>query len=276
MESEDTVAAVTDPGEIGKEHHNIGDRITVMISNAFAWFFPVLMVIICAQVVLRTLGRGGIGPGNQAWMDDLQWWLYGAAVLIGIGYAVTTNSHVRVDIFYDNFKTEKKRRFDVLALSWLFLPFIILCWDVTLHYAIASVVANEGSSSPNGLHNLWILKVFMNVSFILIGFAAWSAYVRNLSALTTPVLWKKLLYAFPTTMFLVNLAVFYVLWWAIYLTSPAGTQTRQVSRHAVFDEFEIGSWDIKYTIVITLVLTSALIFGAKMLDRGTTPADTKD
>ena len=267
MEAEDQIAAVTDPGEVGKEHHNRGDRITIAISNLFAWLFPILMAIICTQVVLRTLGRAGIGPGNQAWMDDLQWWLYGAAVLVGIGYAVTTNSHVRVDIFYDGFSDRKKRKYDIFALAWLFLPFIILCWDVTFHYAVASVASDEGSSSPNGLHNLWILKVFMIVAFVLIGFAAWSAYTRYLSQITEVTLFKKLFYAFPTTMFLINLAVFYVLWWAEYLTSPADTNARQVGRHPLFDEFDLGTWEIKYTIVITLIVTFIVLGLAKVLER---------
>ena len=177
MQSVEEIAAVNDPGEVGREAHNWGDRLTVFISNLFAWIFPILMMAICAQVVLRSAGM------NQAWLDDFQWWLYGSAVLVGIGYAVTTNSHVRVDIRYDNFPEKKKLRTDIFALGWLFLPFIILCWDVTVHYAVASVVADEGSDSPNGLHNLWILKLMMNASFVIIGFAAWSAYVRYLSKL---------------------------------------------------------------------------------------------
>jgi branched-subunit amino acid ABC-type transport system permease component len=174
---------------------------------------------------------------------------------------------VRVDIFYDNFPKAKQRRVDIFALGWLFIPFLILCWDVTIHYAIASVVANEGSNSPNGLHNLWILKCFMNASFVLMGIAAWAVYVRCLSRLTDPVLWKQLVFAFPSTMFLVNLVTFYLIWWAIYLTSPADTNMRQVGRHPIFDEFEIGNWEIKYTIVITLVVTLLVIGLARMLDR---------
>lgn len=263
MQSVEEIAAINDPGEINRETHNWGDRFTVQIANLFAWLFPALMVAICSQVVLRSAGM------NQAWLDDFQWWLYGAAVLVGIGYAVTTNSHVRVDIRYDNFPRPKQLRTDVFALGWLFLPFIILCWDVTVHYAIASVVAGEGSDSPNGLHNLWILKVLMNVSFILIGFAAWSAYVRFLTELTRPVLWKKLLFAFPSFMFAVNLVVFYAIWWFVYLTSPAETTAREVGRHAIFDEFEFGNYDIKYTIVITLVVTILVLGIARLMDRGT-------
>lgn len=263
MDTSDVVVAITDPGEVDKQTHNKLDRGIVAIGNVFAWLFPILMVAICAQVILRQAGH------NQAWLDDLQWWLYGAAVLVGIAYAVTTNSHVRVDIRYDNFTKAKKLRTDILALGWLFLPFIILAWDVTLDYAISSVVADEGSDSPNGLHNLWMLKVFMNMSFLLIAVATWAAYVRYLSQLVRPALWRKMLYAFPSTMFAVNLAIYYAVFYALYLTSPEGTTTREIGRHWFFKDFELGSWDMKYTVASAFVVTVALIGLARVMDRGT-------
>lgn len=262
MQSTDELIKLSDPGEIGKEEHNRGDRAIVSISNIFAWLFPMLMVVIVAQVVLRGTGN------NQAWMDDLQWWLYGASGLIAIAYAVTTNSHVRVDIFHENFSEARKNRIEIFALVWLFLPFIILCWDMTLHYAITAVEIDEGSDSPNGLHNLWILKVFMNLAFILIGVAVWSAYIRFLSRMTRPALWKQLLYAFPSTMFLVNLIIYYVIWWGLRLTTPAEVDNRDVSRHWIFGHLELGVEEIKWTIIISLVLTFALIGLARLADRG--------
>ncbi|WP_050929773.1 TRAP transporter small permease subunit [Aestuariivita boseongensis] len=261
MDNTDNIVAITDPGEVGRAEHTRGDRIVVHISNLFAWIFPILMVAICAQVVLRTAGF------NQAWLDDFQWWLYGAAVLIGIGYAVTTNSHVRVDIRYENFTPEKKLRTDIMALAWLFLPFVILSWDVTLSYAIISIASDEGSDSPNGLHNLWILKTFMNVSFLFIAFATWTAYVRTLAKLIEPLWWRKLFWALPSTMFVINLIIYYAVWWAIYLTSPEGTTTRDVGRHWVFDEIEVGNYDIKYTIIATVLATAVVIGVARLLAR---------
>ena len=253
MQSSEELIQLSDPGEIGRAEHNKGDRFVVFVSNIFAWLFPALMIAICAQVILRQAGH------NQAWLDDFQWWLYGAAVLIGIGYAVTTNSHVRVDIFYDNFPPEKKARVEVAALAWLFLPFIILSWDVTFHYAVASVIADEGSDSPNGLHNLWILKVLINVAFLFIAVATYSAYYRNLKKLTEPTLFKQLFVAFPTTWFVVNLICYYVIWWAIRLTSGPDVTARDVGRSEIFDEFDVGPYELKYTVVISLVVTILLL-----------------
>ncbi|ABV95129.1 TRAP transporter - DctQ subunit [Dinoroseobacter shibae DFL 12 = DSM 16493] len=261
MEPVEEIIKLSDPGEVGREEHNRGDRVIVQISNVMAWLFPILMVAIVAQVFLRGSGM------NQAWLDDLQWWLYGSAVLVGIGYAVTNNAHVRVDILFDNFGSDKKNRIEIFGLVWLFLPFIILCWDVTLPYAIASVSANEGSDSPNGLHNLWMLKVFMNVSFAFIGIAIWSAYVRFLNKMTEPVLWKQLLFAFPSTMFLINLVVYYSIWWALRLTTPADVTNREIGRHPIFDELQVGVEEIPYTIIITVIVTFIVIGLAYARDR---------
>ncbi|MCG6904479.1 MAG: TRAP transporter small permease subunit [Rhodobacter sp.] len=256
----DAPVAIYDPGEVGRHAHNRGDRVVVLISNIVAWLFPLLVVAICAQVILRQLGH------NQAWLDDLQWWLYGAAVLIGVAYAVTTDGHVRVDIFYDNFDPARKARIDIFALVWCFLPFIILSWDVTLSYAIASVSANEGSDSPNGLHNLWILKVVLNLSFLLMALAIWSMYIRRLAVLTVPKPGRQLLWAFPSTMFAVNLVVYYAFYLFYLITLPEGESARSISRNPIFGEVELGPWDIKYTIIITFALTLVLIGAALWRD----------
>ncbi|UWQ17187.1 TRAP transporter small permease subunit [Jannaschia sp. M317] len=246
------IVAISDPGEVGRAEHNAGDRAIVQISNVFAWLFPILMIAICAQVILRGTGN------NQAWLDDLQWWLYGAAVLIGVGYAVTTNSHVRVDIFYDNYPAPKQRKIDIFALVWLFLPFIILCWDTTLDYAISSVKAGEGSDSPNGLHRLYLLKVFMNVSFLFIAAAIWFAYTRNLAKITNPLWWRKLLYAFPSIAFVVNLAIYYLVLGIVLMTTEA-TTAREATRHWFFDTFEIGPEEMKFTVASALIVTVIII-----------------
>lgn len=261
MEPVEDIIKLSDPGEVGRAEHTRGDRFIVQVSNVMAWLFPILMIAIVAQVVLRGSGM------NQAWLDDLQWWLYGSAVLVGIGYAVTNNAHVRVDIFFDNYREDKKSRIEIFGLVWLFLPFIILCWDVTVHYAIASVAADEGSDSPNGLHNLWILKVFMNVAFVFIGVAIWAAYVRFLDKLTEPTLFKQLLFAFPSTMFLINLIVFYGIWWFLRLTTPAEVTDREIGRSAIFGQLEVGVEEIPYTIIITFILTWVVIGLAFLRDR---------
>lgn len=262
MEQTEDLIQLSDPGERGREQHNRGDRFTVQVANIAAWTFPILMIAIVAQVILRASGY------NQAWLDDLQWWLYGGSALVAIAYAVTTDSHVRVDIFHENFADKKRVRIEIFALAWLFLPFVILAWDITIPYALQAFQIDEGSSSPNGLHNLWILKIFMNVAFILVAIATWAAYVRQVARVARPVLWRQMLWALPSTIYLVNLVVYYTIWWILRLTTPAEIDDRELGRHAIFGEFELGAEEIKYTILITVVVTIIVLAVARAMDRG--------
>jgi hypothetical protein len=97
--------------------------------------------------------------------------------------------------------------------------------------------------------------------------AIWSAYVRFLNKLTEPVLWKQLLFAFPSTMFLINLIVSYGIWWTLRLTTPAEVTNREIGRHPIFGELEVGVEEIPYTIMITLAATIMVIGLAFLRDR---------
>lgn len=243
--SVDDVLAITDPGDVGREHHTRIDRFVINFGNVVAWAFPLLMVAIVAQVILRANGM------NQAWLDDLQWWIYGFAMLTAFGYAITTGSHVRVDIFHQHYSPDRKARIEVFAIGWLLLPFLILMADVMMHYAWASIEAGEGSSSPNGLHRLYILKTSLPILFGIAAMAALAVFRRNLKVFTNHDLATQLLWAFPAAVFLMWRLVHYTLYWIIAVLNP-DIIARRITREPVFE------WGL--TIAFALVI-ALIVFG---------------
>lgn len=222
------VFKISDPGEVNRDQHLWGDRLMINLGNLMAWLFPILMTAIVAQVFMRKAGF------NQAWLDDAQWWIYGVALLTGFGYAITTDSHVRVDIFHEKYPEAKKARIEVFALGWLFLPFLAMMFDILIHYAAASWVAGEGSDSPNGLHGLYWLKATLPLLFGAAIIAAFAALYRNLSKLTAPILWHVIIGAFPALWFAVERGVYYILWWVVRLSDP-DLNPRRISREPLMD-----------------------------------------
>lgn len=210
----DTPVVISDPSERLRHEHLWGDRLMIHVGNTVAWLLPILMVAIVAQIFMRKQGF------NQAWLDDAQWWIYGFSMLTAFGYAITNESHVRVDILHQNFSTKKKARIEVFALGWLLLPFLAIMTDLMLQYAWTSFVAREGSDSPNGLHKLYLLKATMPALFMLSIIAAWSAMKRNFAKVSTPHLWKLLLAAMPFCLFVAERIMHDVFYWFIYLTQP--------------------------------------------------------
>jgi len=244
----DEVLAIRDPSERNKENHLWGDRFMLNVGNIAAWIFPILMIAIVSQVFLRKVGL------NQAWLDDAQWWMYGVAVLAGMGYAVTTNSHVRVDIFHAHFSDSKKAKIEIFGVGWLFLPFLLLMTDIMVHYTYASWQALEGSDSPNGLHGLYILKTFMPFLFFAAIIASFAVISRHLAVLCRPTLLTTIMAAFPAIWFIAERFSYYSLWWVVHLSKP-DLHVRRVGRDPLMQD---TLW-YGLAIIITLAVISFLL-----------------
>ena len=243
----ETMVAVSDPGEKERDLHSWTDRLIINFGNMVAWLFPVLMVAICTQVVIRKMGN------NQAWLDDAQWWLYGFAMTVGFFYAITTQSHVRVDILHQHFTRKKKARIEVIGLGWLLLPFILMMVDIMFHYGWASVVAREGSDSPNGLHMLYLLKMSLPFLFVLAALATISIVLRHLGTFAPVRLWTAMLALLPSVLFFSERIVYYVLYWFTRLTNP-DINPRRISREAIFEHtLTIGIVILAILFVLSLI-----------------------
>lgn len=242
----DEVLSISDPGEINADQHLWGDRLMVRIANVFAWIFPILMAAIVTQVVIRKLGF------NQAWLDELQWWMYGVAMLVGFGYSITTNSHVRVDILHQGYSDAKKAKIEVFALGWLLIPFMVMMTDILCHYAWSSITALEGSDSPNGLHRLYLLKSSLPVLFAAAIIAAVAALYRNLETLVVPKLWTLIIAAFPAIFFATQRFVHYAFWWFTRFTNP-DLNPRRITKEPIFD------YSLWVALVILIVIVAISI-----------------
>ncbi|MEO9896287.1 MAG: TRAP transporter small permease subunit [Paracoccaceae bacterium] len=239
----------TDPHADGyvasdKDQQTIFDRLVVFVSSITGWLFPILMVAITTQVVMRKLGH------NQAWLDDAQWWIYGFAMTVGFSYAITTQSHVRVDILHQNFSAAKKAKIEVFGLGWLLMPFLIIMADVLFHYGWSSFMAGEGSSSANGLHKLYLLKLSLPALFVLAILASMSMMRRHLMTITNVRLWTFLIGMFPAAWFLAERISYYVLWWFIRATNSE-IEVRRISDDPLI------AHTLWYGLIIVLV---AIIF----------------
>lgn len=241
--------AITDPGEKDRELQSKADRLIIHIANIVAWLFPVLMIAICTQVVIRKMGN------NQAWLDDAQWWIYGFAMTVGFFYAITTQSHVRVDILHQHFMHKKKARIEVVGLGWLLLPFLFIMTDILFHYGWSSVLAREGSDSPNGLHRLYLLKMSLPILFALAAVATISMAIRHLGNFAPVRLWSILLATLPAAIFLFERVSYYVLYWITLVAKP-DLNPRRISKEPVFEyTMWYGIAIVAILIILSLVLS---------------------
>ncbi|WP_027859471.1 TRAP transporter small permease subunit [Marinobacterium jannaschii] len=154
------------------------DRFIQRIGMSVAWVYVLLVLVIMLQVILRK----GFSSGLIA-LEELQWHLYAIGVMFGLSYAQTTNSHIRVDLFYSRLRARTKRWVEVIGILTLVLPFILVVFLHSIDFVADSWRINEHSSAPSGLPWRWLIKGTIPVTFALLGLAVVSRLIRDLTLL---------------------------------------------------------------------------------------------
>lgn len=146
----------------------------VMLANVL------LVGAIVIQVALRYLLNQ-----NYPKLDELQWHFYGLTTMIGLSYALVTDSHVRVDLLHMQLSRRARRIVEIVGILALLMPFIYLMIDQGFDYFYESWRVNERSDSPVGLPARWALKSVIPISFVLLGLAALARLIHDGHALLT-------------------------------------------------------------------------------------------
>ncbi|HYN39121.1 MAG TPA: TRAP transporter small permease subunit [Rhodospirillales bacterium] len=143
------------------------------IGEAASWLWLVLMLVIIVNVALRyVFGRGYI------LFEELQWHLYGAAWLLGLGYVVTTDGHVRIDVLADRWRPRTRAWIELIGIVAFLLPFAIVILVDSVPFVLTSLRLNEVSSSPGGLPFRWVIKAFITLGFALLMLAGIARLLR--------------------------------------------------------------------------------------------------
>ena len=111
-------------------------------------------------------------------LQDLQWHVHGALLLLTFGYGYLLNSHVRVDIFRENLTRRKQVWVETLGILICAVPFLCLMIWFSYVMASSSFAQGEGSESQVGLGWRWIIKSFLIWGFIIALLAALATLFR--------------------------------------------------------------------------------------------------
>ncbi len=154
------------------------DTSVKAVGHVVMWANVLLMAAIFSQVALRYLLSQ-----NYPKLDEIQWHFYGIVTMIGISYALITDSHVRVDVLHMQLSRRAQRIIEVIGILTLLTPFIYLMIDQGYDYFYESFRVNERSDSPTGLPARWALKAVIPISFVLLALAALARLIHDGHAL---------------------------------------------------------------------------------------------
>jgi TRAP-type mannitol/chloroaromatic compound transport system permease small subunit len=173
-----------------RHSHAIGHRLTLLLHlsrlvdamNArIGQVCALLTLAACFICAGNAIFRYVVGWGSNA-LIELQWYLFGAIFLLGAGYALLFNEHVRVDIAYGAMSERGRLWVDLLGGIFFLVPFCVLMIWLGADFFDASLVSGERSNDTGGLLR-WPAKLLIPVGFSLLLLQALSEIVKRIAAL---------------------------------------------------------------------------------------------
>lgn len=160
-----------------------------------------LLILLTLLISYNVISRYVFSRSSVA-LDELSWHIYSSIFLLGISYALKTESHVRVDIIFENLSSRTKAIINAVGALVFLFPLCLIVIYYGWHFMVdayqwgehADTLSGwfvqlfttgigEKSSDPGGLLNRFIIKGMVPLSFLLLTLSSVSFLIKNVSVL---------------------------------------------------------------------------------------------
>jgi TRAP-type mannitol/chloroaromatic compound transport system permease small subunit len=152
------------------------------VNASLGWIADWLVLLSCLISAANAFSRYAFGISSNAWLE-IQWYMFGALVLLGASYTLKKNEHVRVDIVFSNIPTRWQIGVDIFGCILFLLPATLIMAYLSWPVFHNSWVEHEMSGNAGGLVR-WPIKIFLPLGFALLSLQGISELIKRVAMLT--------------------------------------------------------------------------------------------
>jgi TRAP-type mannitol/chloroaromatic compound transport system permease small subunit len=142
--------------------------------RALSWLMLVMVLVVFSDVVLRYAMNV-----TSVFTQELEWYLFAITYLLGAGYVMLYDEHVRVDIVYSRLTPRRRAWLNFILMFVFFFPSCLLIVYTTWPFFRNSYMVLEGSPDPGGIPARWALKGVIIVAFVILLIQGISQAIKN-------------------------------------------------------------------------------------------------
>ena len=99
------------------------DRISLWTARVACWLTLVMMALLLREVIGRYLLNSPTG-----WVNELNQYLLCALSMLGGAYCISSDSHIRVDIFWRNYGVRGQAAVELATFAFSLAFLGVICW----------------------------------------------------------------------------------------------------------------------------------------------------
>jgi len=154
----------------------ICDRVNEWIGSFIVAPAVLLFIlIIFSNVIMRYVFNTSF-----VFMAELEWHVFAFIFLMGAGFTLLHDGHVRVDILYSTMDRKKQAYINFFGVIVFLLPSCYLVLTTTIPWVIVSYKIGEISIDPGGLPARFLLKAILPMGYFLMLIQGASLLMKSL------------------------------------------------------------------------------------------------
>ena len=154
------------------------NAINDIVGRAVAWTTLLLVTVTFADVVMRYFFNTSF-----VFTQELEWHVFAFIFLMGAGYTLKEEGHVRVEVFYAKLGKKGKAWINLIGVLFFLIPSCLIFIKTSIHFVIKSYEVLEGSPDPGGIPYRFILKSFIPAGYSLLLLQGISLGINSLAEL---------------------------------------------------------------------------------------------
>lgn len=153
------------------------DALNDRIGRAIYWLVLVAVLVSAGNAVVRYI----FNRSSNAFLE-IQWYLYSAVFLLGAGYTLLRNEHIRIDIVTGRMSPRVQAWIDILGGLFFLLPMSLIIMWLSWPLFLDSFVRHEMSADAGGLLR-WPVKLLVPLGFGLLAAQGISEIIKRIAFL---------------------------------------------------------------------------------------------
>jgi TRAP-type mannitol/chloroaromatic compound transport system permease small subunit len=160
-------------------------KISGLIDALNEWLGKIILWLVLAAVVISTVNaiiRKAFDISSNAWLE-IQWYLFAGVFMLGVGYVLLKNAHVRIDFISSRLSKRTNAIIDLLGLVVFTIPLAVILVDLSWPLFQRAFESGEMSANAGGLIR-WPVLLLIPVGFSILALQALSELIKRLAFLT--------------------------------------------------------------------------------------------